>query len=98
MPYGAPARVSTLRDRLREIGAERLGERVAREHGTTLNEILGGTRLRRVAHARQHLAALLRWSTGLSFPEIGRAMGLDHSTVMHAVGEHEARINEEIAE
>jgi chromosomal replication initiation ATPase DnaA len=65
------------------------------------NEILSGSRLRHVAHARQYAIWLLRETgkaeTGRprhSFPAIGKAFGLDHSTCVHAWQQVEKRLRE----
>lgn len=53
------------------------------ELGVSVGAIMGRARTRRVSRARQMVCFVLR-QAGLSFPEIGRVMGLDHSTVQHA--------------
>ena len=58
--------------------------RAAEHHGVTVAEIKGRSRLGAVVAARQDVFLALRES-GWSFPRIGRAMGRDHSTVMHGV-------------
>ena len=58
--------------------------RAAEHHGVTVDEIKGRSRLGPVAAARQDAFLALR-QAGWSFPRIGRAMGRDHSTVMHGV-------------
>ena len=64
--------------------------RAAEHHGVTVAEIKGRSRLGRAAAARQDVFLALR-EAGWSFPRIGRAMGRDHSTVMHGVAVAEAR-------
>ena len=58
--------------------------RAAEHHGVTVAEIKGRSRLGPAAAARQDVFLALR-EAGWSFPRIGRAMGRDHSTVMHGV-------------
>ena len=58
--------------------------RAAEHHGVTVAEIKGRSRLGPVVAARQDVFLALR-EAGWSFPRIGRAMGRDHSTVMHGV-------------
>ena len=58
--------------------------RAAEHHGVTVAEIKGRSRLGHVVAARQDVFLALR-EAGWSFPRIGRAMGRDHSTVMHGV-------------
>lgn len=51
-----------------------------------LSEILGESRRRPLAHARQIAMYLVREMTDLSYPAIGKEFGgRDHTTVMHAV-------------
>lgn len=69
---GAPAA------RFREVLAS-----VSAQTYVTPREILGKSRVREIAHARQLTCSILR-SDGMSYPRIGRMMGLDHSTVRHA--------------
>ena len=62
----------------------------AEHHGVTVADIKGRSRLGPVVAARQDVFLALR-EAGWSFPRIGRAMGRDHSTVMHGVAVAEAR-------
>jgi chromosomal replication initiator protein len=65
---------------------------VARKRGVTVEEILSGSRVKRISHARQEVMAELRKRTRLSFPQIAAKLGLkDHSSVMHGVRAHESR-------
>jgi chromosomal replication initiation ATPase DnaA len=38
----------------------------------------------RATRARHRFLALMKWSTDLSYPEVGRMIGVDHTTVMLA--------------
>lgn len=66
-------------------------EQVERDTDVTPRQVLSRDRRRPAAHARQYAMWLLRQHTdrrGLpkySYPEIGRAFGRDHSTVMSSV-------------
>ena len=64
--------------------------RAAEHHGVTVAEIKGRSRLGHVVAARQDAFLALR-EAGWSFPRIGRAMGRNHSTVLHGVAVAEAR-------
>ena len=64
--------------------------RAAEHHGVTVAEIKGRSRLGPAAAARQDVFPALRES-GWSFQRIGKAMGRDHSTVMHGVAVAKAR-------
>jgi chromosomal replication initiator protein len=55
----------------------------ARHFGVATTEILGASRFQTIAMAR-HVAMYLSRETRASFPEIGRAFGRDHTTVMNA--------------
>lgn len=72
----------------------------ATDHGVTVADILGKERKRTIAWARQDAAFRLKriawgsggWSNGTpSFPQVGRWLGLDHTTVLHACRGHERR-------
>jgi chromosomal replication initiation ATPase DnaA len=73
----------------REIATELGGSHILIElaadlYEVSVGDILGGSRHRRVAHARQGAAWLLR-RTGMSWRDIGNALGLDHSTVGYSI-------------
>lgn len=79
--FGAPdplplsAAAQTVRDAV---------SRASNETGITAAEIASGDRRREVLNARW-LAMSYARAAGLSLPSIGRAMGLDHSTVAHGL-------------
>lgn len=52
--------------------------------GVSVESILSKDRHRKIAHARQAVAYTLRLVKGTSYPQIGRVLKRDHSTVMHA--------------
>lgn len=59
---------------------------VAKRTGTTIMELRGLRRFKKIARARQLFYALAKELTGQSYPVIGRALGnRDHSTVLHGV-------------
>ncbi len=60
---------------------------VAAAHGFTVHQLLHGPRSRFMGVARADLYARLR-AQGYSYPEIGRAVGRDHSTVMAVLKAH----------
>lgn len=61
-----------------------LVEIVAGYYGVTSGEVLGRGRSQSVADARSVAMWLTRETYKMSYPEIGRAFGRDHTTVMHA--------------
>jgi chromosomal replication initiator protein len=71
----------------------RVTEEIAESHGVTLDMVLGPERSDHIVRAREHALAVVRWSTGLSFPAIGNIFDRDHSTVMSAVRRYEAMLN-----
>lgn len=76
--------------------ADAIIEVVAAEHFITAERIKGKRRLPRIVEARHAAMYLLRHQLGMSFPEIGRHMNRDHSSVVYAVHKLE-RQYEEIA-
>jgi len=58
---------------------------VAQAFGVSVREIMGKTRERPVARARQAAYYLCREFTSLSYPRIGAKFNRDHSTVMYGV-------------
>jgi chromosomal replication initiation ATPase DnaA len=57
----------------------------ARSFGTTVAVVLGSSRTREAVDARA-VVAYVGWLLGISYSRVGREIGRDHSTVMHAVG------------
>jgi chromosomal replication initiation ATPase DnaA len=65
---------------------------VADKHGLTLAELLGPSRVRKVAHARQEAMALVHHEHKLSTVRVGQLFGgRDHTTVLHALKQVTAR-------
>jgi chromosomal replication initiator protein len=60
-------------------------EAVARVYGLGTAAIIGRSRSKSIAEARMVVCLVARRCTRLSLPEIGRAVGRDHTTVMSAV-------------
>ena len=59
--------------------------------GIPLDVLLGPSREAWVVESRQGLMWVLRHRLGLSYPEIGRAVKRDHTTVLHGVKAEERR-------
>lgn len=57
---------------------------IAKEHGYTVEDVLGKSRLRALVTVRRKCAVMLR-AKGYSTTEIGRIMNRDHSTICHAL-------------
>lgn len=60
-------------------------ERACKVLGASIDEIRKPNRTRGYARRRFALAHVMRDSLGYTFPQIGLALGLDHSTVIHGV-------------
>lgn len=73
------AKFETPRQRLMRIVAA-----VAYEHAVEVGEIMGSCRQKPLARARFDAWHRLR-REGLSYPQIGRMFGRDHSTVVYGV-------------
>lgn len=58
-------------------------EAVYAETGVPPSQIRGPSRIQRIAHARQRVCHILR-QQGLSYPNIGMLLGIDHTTAIHA--------------
>ena len=63
----------------------RLKEAVGRRFGVTVAEINSKSRLGRLVVPRQVVMILARHFTRLSMPQIGRALGRDHTTILYGV-------------
>jgi len=69
--------------------------------GVSIVDIMGTSRIKHIAHARQEVAWRMRQAKDergkprFSYPQIAEWMGgLDHTTIMHAVTAHEGRMQE----
>lgn len=71
---------------------------VAAAHDLTENVILSGDRSAPVALARQQAMWLCARDTKLSYPQIGRIMRRDHTTVIHGVRRINGMVNENVRE
>lgn len=76
---------------MREIAAL-----IAKKYELSLDELKGPTRERRVSWPRQEAFALIYAQGSLSLPQIGQFFGgRDHTTVLHGIRRHKARVAEE---
>jgi chromosomal replication initiator protein len=67
-------------------------ERTADAYGVEAVELLRHRRLRRLAEARHAAMALCHELCGHSASRIGRAFDRDHTTILHALARHAARL------
>jgi len=81
---------------LHRIRAYGMAARICVDYGTTLEAVLVDKRRRqRATRARDHIIAILRWSTTLSLTELGDIFNMDHSSVQLAITRHERVLNNE---
>jgi chromosomal replication initiation ATPase DnaA len=71
-------------------------EEAADEYDISVMEIMGKRRHKSIAWARQSAMWRIRMATSLSLPQIGRMFDRDHTTVLHAIRAHEARLKQGI--
>ena len=64
--------------------------------GIAVKDLLGKSRMRRIAHAR-FLICFIAHREGLSLQQIARAFDRDHTTIHHGIRFEEARRMEEAA-
>ncbi|PJF42199.1 MAG: chromosomal replication initiator protein DnaA [Phototrophicales bacterium] len=76
----------------RRLTVSQMIERAAAVMQIDLEEILGQSRKREIATARQWVIYLTRQETKASWPEIGIAMGRTHSTVLRSYQQLEKKI------
>lgn len=84
-----------LENPLRAAGYWPLVVRVAREHRVRVGDILSRDRRKKVSDARIAIYVLMRHTLVLSYPRIGELLGRDHTSVMAAVHDFEARLARE---
>ena len=70
-------------------------EETANFYNITTERILGSAKTKDVVVPRQVAMYLIREMTDLSFPEIGRFMGRDHTTVLHAINKTQVQIEKD---
>ena len=79
--------------KLRLWRAERVARSIAYSYGFELDELLYSRgRARTLVRARHHLWTVIQHTLDLSTPEIARAFGVDHSTVLYAVRKFERHL------
>lgn len=64
---------------------------VARHHGFTVAELKSARRVKKVVLARQEAAYRIISETPLSYPQVGKLLHRDHTTILHAVAKHAER-------
>ena len=90
-----PWEIVELIERSRERGSMlEIAASVAGKHRLGVKDLKGQNKYRRVAQPRQE-AMWEMHQAGYSYPQIGRFLNRDHTTVMHGVRAHEARMGAE---
>lgn len=94
--------IAFLRDNLADLMVKQTGtgitiadikQRVANEFGLRVEDLDSRRRLASLAHPRQVAMFLARRHTSCSLQDIGAAFGRDHSTVLHALRNVEAKLS-----
>jgi len=71
---------------------ERIIHECADEYGVTVEDVLGVARKNQVVLARRKAAWLFWKNTKMSYPQIGRLLNKDHSTIIYAVRTYEKEL------
>src|SRR5690606_31808141 len=73
-----------IKQRMASMTPERILKLVAGYFNVKVSELKGRGRARAIAYPRQLAMFLARKHTGMSYPELGRAFGKDHTTIINA--------------
>lgn len=68
-------------------------EEVAKSSGISVRELKSQSRTQRVAWARQEAMWRMRRELHIPYPTIGRLFSRDHTTAIHGVRRHQARLD-----
>ncbi len=89
--YKLKARIAQLEKEIRELKGmplkmdwHEITQEITKAVGVTEQDILGRRRTRLIVVCRQIVQHYLRTTTGAMLSDIGRAMGRDHSSVIHS--------------
>ncbi|MFQ6027653.1 MAG: chromosomal replication initiator protein DnaA [Dehalococcoidia bacterium] len=78
------------------IDPERIIEEVSHQYKVSVDEILGKSKRKMVAQARQVAMYLLMYELGMGTTDVGRLLGgRDHSTASHGAGKINGELNED---
>lgn len=81
-----------IQEALRRMGVLMWAREYCVSQGSTLLEVLSSDRHASVARARHRLWTVMRHTLGLSYPELARIFGVDHTTIMSGVKKCEAQM------
>jgi len=68
---------------------------ISEMYGVTVADLHGPSRTRAISMARQHAMFVMADQPHLSLPMIGKFFDRDHTTVLHGVRRHKARMEAE---
>ena len=74
-----------------EVTAKRIISLVSKRYGVAEDDIFGRKRQQQICHARNVSIYIIKKSTDLSYPSIGKMFGRDHSTI---ISSHDAIKND----
>lgn len=74
---------------------ENIVRTVCEYRGVASRDLLGRLRTKDVAQSRQEAMHLLRATSKLSLPQIGRCFDRDHTTVLHSLGAVSLRMEDD---
>lgn len=93
-PMNPALRVVRVAQRLSRMGAMPLARSIAEKYGLgTPSAMLSTERFALVVKARHEFWALLRDSTGMSYPQLARLLEVDHSTLIYACHKRQAELD-----
>lgn len=79
----------------RRVTMAEIAQRVAEKHRIEVGDLKGQSRKRYIAWPRQEAMHEMHAATSQSLPAIGRFLGgRDHTTVLHGVRRHQARVDQ----
>lgn len=78
---------------VRKLSMKDILTRSAAVHSVEPREILGESRCKAIAHIRQEVMWLLKQEDRWSLPQIGQFLNRDHTSVLHGVRAHQARLD-----
>jgi chromosomal replication initiator protein len=61
----------------------------------SIEEARSSARTKEVCHRRNHAMWVMRQWDGWSYPNIGRMLKRDHTTIIHGVKTHQERLNQQ---
>jgi hypothetical protein len=75
----------------------KIAKAVAKAHGLKFSNFISKRRSAHLVKARQHAMWEMRDNTTLSLPQIAKILGgMDHTTIIHGIKQHERRLRGEI--